>query len=111
MVVVQGDDLDGTAQRTDVLHPWAQTIQKPIWLSHCRLMMDSDTLPLLSFYSFRDPVPQSTLIKVASKRCCSVEPLKQSTSSAAASRALRNAVDIIDHVGVQQLRKSGGCDR
>jgi hypothetical protein len=49
--------------------------------------------------ALEDPVPQSTLIKVASKRCCSVEPLKQPTSSAAASRALRNAVDIIDHIG------------
>lgn len=97
MVVPGDDDLDDTAQRTDTLHPWVKAIQKPIRLSYCRLIRDSDTLPLLT--ALEDPVPQSTLIKVASKRCYSVEPLKQPTSSAAASRALRNAVDIIDHVG------------
>lgn len=59
-------------------------------------MIGSDASPLSTL---EDPVPQSTLIKVDSKRCWSVGPLKHPTSSAAARRALRNAVGIIDHIG------------
>lgn len=51
-----------------------------------------------SFVASENPVPQSTSIKVDSKRCCSVGPLKRPTFSAAAGKALRNAVDIIDHI-------------
>ena len=71
------------------------------------IMIGSGTSP---FSAPENPVPQSTFIKVDSKRCWTVEPLKHPTFSAAAGRALRNVVDIIDHVKVQSFLK-GDCDR
>jgi hypothetical protein len=59
--------------------------------------MNGDRLGHLSLFSPGNP-SQSTLIKVSSKRCWSVGPLKHPTFSAAARRALRNVVDIIDHL-------------